>query len=541
MSRPSDHYDSKASAEKGPVGLGITGYLRWFWRQLTSMRVAILLLLLLAVAAIPGSILPQRSSDPNGVVQYKAENPDAFKILDAFPFQAFDVYTSIWFSSIYLLLFISLIGCVLPRTKHHWDAMRSRPPRTPARMKRMAGYHETLLQNPDANSEEIAAVAEKSIESARRILKKQRYRTEIYRKGSEISVSAERGYLRETGNLIFHSALVGVLIAVGLGGGYGYQGQKLLVEGEAAVNALIDYDSFNPGRFFDDASLDPFGIRLDSLEVDYVSPDDGNLAALGQAKDFTANVTVLDSDGTERQDTVKVNHPLRLHGTNVYLLGNGYAPKLTVHNAAGEEVFSESVPFMPQDANLTSLGIIKVPYGLGEQIGMIGFFYPTQVEGDSGAYFSNYPDLVNPVLTLDVHEGDLGINDGNPTSVYALNTDDMTKLTGRGTDSPSLELRIGDTVDLPNGMGTVTLEAVPRFVSFDLHSNPGQTWVLFFAILATLGLLSSLFIPRRRVWVKAVPTDDGLRLEYAALARGDDPTLDAAIAALVEQHTKTIE
>src|SRR5690606_16111283 len=128
--------------------------------QLSSMRVALILLLLLAVATIPGSLVPQRAADPNGVIQYEQDHPELFKILDAFPIQAFDVYSSVWFSSIYLLLFISLIGCVLPRIAHHWRALRSKPPRTPARLQRMAGYAEQRISNPQATAEEREAFAE---------------------------------------------------------------------------------------------------------------------------------------------------------------------------------------------------------------------------------------------------------------------------------------------------------------------------------------------------------------------------------------------
>ena len=136
--RPADHADSAASADITQPALGAVGWLRWGWRQLTSMRTALVLLLLLAIAAVPGSIVPQRSADPNGVSQYFADNPDLAPILDNL--QLFDVYTSIWFSSIYILLFISLIGCVIPRTKHHWKALRARPPRTPARLERLADF-----------------------------------------------------------------------------------------------------------------------------------------------------------------------------------------------------------------------------------------------------------------------------------------------------------------------------------------------------------------------------------------------------------------
>lgn len=112
LARPSDHVDSADSSEeiRGPQ-LGIRGWLRFLWRQLTSMRTALLLLLMLAVAAVPGSLVPQRSSDPNGVVQYRVDHPDLYPVVDAL--QGFDVFTSVWFSSIYLLLFVSLIGCVL--------------------------------------------------------------------------------------------------------------------------------------------------------------------------------------------------------------------------------------------------------------------------------------------------------------------------------------------------------------------------------------------------------------------------------------------
>ena len=115
VSRPYDYEDgSGVSARPQPErqGAGILGLLRWFWRQLTSMKVALILLLLLALATIPGSLVPQRAADPNGVAQFKVEHPELFKFLDSFPIQAFDVYTSVWFSAVYLLLFTSLVGCI---------------------------------------------------------------------------------------------------------------------------------------------------------------------------------------------------------------------------------------------------------------------------------------------------------------------------------------------------------------------------------------------------------------------------------------------
>nr|WP_246093191.1 cytochrome c biogenesis protein ResB [Subtercola boreus] len=514
--------------------LGVVGWLRWFWRQLTSMRTALFLLLLLALAAVPGSLVPQRAADPNGVTQYFVDNPDWAPVLDKV--QAFDVYTSVWFSSIYLLLFISLVGCVIPRAKHHFDALRAKPPRTPARLSRLAGF-----QQRDAAPGTNGAAA---IESARAMLRKSGYRTVVFsapsRNGGEVtSVSAERGYARETGNLVFHAALVGILITVGVGGGFGFSGQRVLVEnGQTFVNTLSAFDSFNPGRFFTESSLTPYTMKLDQFSATYETKADG---AFGQPLDYNARVTTQEQGGEPQQSDIKVNSPLRIGGTDVYLLGNGYAPTITVKDPSGTVVFTDSVPFLPQDASLTSVGVVKVPDGLAEQLGMIGFFYPTQAVSTTGAYYSTYPDDDYPVLTLNVYQGDLGLNGGTPTSVYSLDTDTLSQLTGGSTGVKSIELKPGDSTELPNGLGTVSFDKVSRFASLDIHHDPTQGFVLLFATLALLGLLVSLFIPRRRVWVKATERADGsVSLEYAGLARGEDPRLVPAVAEIADRHTKMI-
>jgi len=307
-----------------------------------------------------------------------------------------------------------------------------------------------------------------------------------------------------------------------------------VVEGQTFVNTLLAYDSFNPGRFFTDSQLSPYAITLDSFSARYETQ---SLKAFGQPLDYTAAVTTTDASGDTSTDDIKVNSPLKIGGTDVYLLGNGYAPTITIRNPAGDVVFTDSVPFLPQDASLTSLGVVKVPDGLPDQVGLIGFFYPTQAQADSGVYYSSFPDLQYPVLTLNVYDGDLGLDGGVPASVYTLDTDAMTQLTGGDTGVDSIELKPGETMDLPNGLGTVTLDGVKRFASFEVHHDPTQGWVLLFAVLVLGGLLTSLFIPRRRVWVKAAARADGtVHVEYAGLARGDDPRLVEAVAALAAKH-----
>lgn len=505
--------------------------LRSLWSGLTSMRTAIILLLLLAVAAVPGSLFPQRSSDPNGVTQYFDKNPDVAPMFDSWGM--FDVYTSWWFSAIYLLLFISLIGCIVPRTVKHARAIRGKPPRTPVRLGRFDDYETIRLD------ERWRADAPQIIERAQQLLKQRRYRVERYDRESSWSVSAERGYLRETGNLVFHAAMLGIIVAVGVFSGFNWHGQRVLVEGQTYVNGLVSYSSFTPGRFFTPDQIPPFSLRLNDLDVTYETE---NPNAVGIATDYTANVTVTHPDGNTHEDTVRVNHPLRAEGIDTYLLANGYAPTVTVRDAQGREVFRDHVVFIPQDQNLTSTGVIKVPDGLDKQVGLLGFFYPTAHRLDSGALTSSNQSLNDPVLTLNVYEGDLGLDAGVPTSVYQLDTEYLTQLAGRGTDVPAIELRPGETAELPNGMGTISMdEVVPRYASFDVHRDYTRTPVAIFAGLMIAGLLVALLVPRRRLWVKVTERgEDGLLIEIAGLARGEDPQLQRAVAGLTSAITSEL-
>ena len=236
-----------------PPSMTALGWARWGWRQLTSMRTALILLLFLAVAAVPGSLLPQRGVDPGAVAAYLAEHPTAGPLLDRLGF--FEVFKSVWFSAIYLLLFVSLAGCVIPRSKAHWSAMRARPPAAPRNLDRLpvSRRFET-----DAAPAEVLAVA-------RAKLRRARFRVDV--EGD--AVSAEKGFLRETGNLVFHLALLLLLVAVAAGHLFGYAGNVLVPVGSGFSNTVPAYDRFGGGAAFDPESLPPFSLTLDELTVRY--------------------------------------------------------------------------------------------------------------------------------------------------------------------------------------------------------------------------------------------------------------------------------
>ena len=470
--------------------------LRWLWRQLTSMRTALILLLLLGVAAIPGSLFPQRSQNPLAVSDYFASNPGTAKFLDQI--QMFDVYSSPWFSAIYILLFISLIGCVLPRSFEHLKGIRAKPTLTPKNLNRMEFHSE---------------VVEGSLDSAEAWLRKHRFRI----RRDEDSISAEKGYMRETGNLLFHLSLILILVGVALGSFYGMRGDAIINVGERFINTPTSYDVVSYGKLQSGKNLTPFSITATDFKATYE-------LVTGAPSDYKLNVNVANPVGTkEEARVVKVNSPLTFGATKVYLQANGYSPLVTVRDKSGEIKYQGAVIFLPQDGNLTSIGAIKVP-DMQPQVGFVGSFVPTYARTPERGSFSSYPEVLDPRLLVSIWTGDLGLDSGNPQSVYRIDTSDMKRI-GLKT------LKLNETHDF--GEGSITFEGWTPWVNLQIVKDPGKMYALVGAILAILGLLMSLFTRSRRIWIKTNSGKSGV--EVAGLAKNAAPGLENEIASLINK------
>ena len=108
---------------------------RWAWRQLTSMRTALILLFLLALGAIPGSVIPQEAVDSLRASQWREAHPKLTPVYEKLGL--FSVYNSVWFSAIYILLMLSLVGCIVPRLMVYWRGVRRQPPKAPRNLGRL--------------------------------------------------------------------------------------------------------------------------------------------------------------------------------------------------------------------------------------------------------------------------------------------------------------------------------------------------------------------------------------------------------------------
>ena len=473
--------------------LGTTSLLRYLWRQLTSMRTALILLLLLGIASIPGSIFPQRTQSPLKVREYFDDDPAGAKWLDRF--YLFDVYGSPWFSAIYLLLFISLVGCVLPRSFHYFKEIFKAPPEAPSLLKTMEGFQ----------------VIPTSLEKAEEWFKKNRFR--ISRTAD--SIAAEKGYLRETGNLLFHLSLIVVLLGIAGSSVFGMRGEAIVNVGERFINTPTNYDNLTPGRFFSLESLPTFTIRVNNFSASYDEKT-------SQALDYKLNVTTKESPNSSQvNQIVKVNKPLTFGSTRVYLQANGYSPLVTVRDSSGSVKFEGPVPFLPQDSNLSSIGAIKVP-DMDPQVGFVSSFFPTAARDEVRGGFSSFPELLDPRLLFSVWKGDLNMDDGVPQSIYRIDTNDMERI-------GLWALSIGESYSFE--VGSITFNGVVPWVNLQVVRDPGKQYALIGSILAITGLLISLFIRQRRIWVREV----GGKLEIAGLALNKLPGLEDEIAKMIKE------
>jgi cytochrome c biogenesis protein len=512
----------------------IVALLRNSWRQLTSMRTALVLLFLLALAAIPGSLLPQRNVNIENVQRWFADNPRLAPVLDRLG--GFDVYSSPWFSAIYLLLFISLLGCLVPRLRDHLRSLRNPPVDAPRRMVRLPQH---------AAGRRLAGEPAAAAAAVRDGLRKRRWRSAIreHPDGS-VTVSAEKGYLKESGNLLMHFAMVAILVGVGLGTAYGWHGNRPVVVGPETgfCSSLQQYSEFGLGtRVGTDHSFGAFCLEMTGFEADYTDA--------GVPTRFLAHAEVRERGEAPRPVEFTVNAPLRLERANIYLFGHSYAPVLRYTDRFGRTQ-TDTVMFFPGDPNGTAEGVAMFPDANvdpdGErdpslQVAFQGMYLPTapadldtlnQLLAMDIAPTSVHSQERAPALALQAYRGDLGLDRGIPQSVFEINQEQVADGVLEPVGEPRF-IRIGETMTLDDGTTLEFLRTEPS-VLVSVRYDPGEPVVLIGAVLLMAGLVASLTGRRRRVWFRLTPDQGRSLVEAGGLPRSDHPGFSGEFERLVD-------
>ena len=339
----------------------------------------------------------------------------------------------------------------------------------------------------------------------------------------------EKGFIRESGNLLFHLSLIGILIGVSVGSLGGMRGSAIVNEGESFTNVATSYDTLSAGRFFRLSDFPPITLKVVKFTAVYDPISNA-------ARDYSLIVDITESGkSNSRRVEVKVNKPLTFGSTRIYLQANGFSPKVTVRDESENIVLSGAIPFLPQDGNLTSIGAIKVPDLTPTQLGIVASFLPTAERDKIRGGFSSYPEALNPRLLMAAWLGDLGLDTGVPQSVYRIKTEEMERV-GLKSLAPGQVWKIPGSSGISESVGSITFDGVTKWVNLQVVRDPGKPFALLGAIFALLGLLISLFARRRRIWIRTVigenMSSSGVVVEIAGLSRS--PGLAQEIDALVQ-------
>ncbi|MFT3661148.1 MAG: cytochrome c biogenesis protein ResB [Gordonia sp. (in: high G+C Gram-positive bacteria)] len=517
------------SRTPSPVRRRLIDPLRKAWHELTSMRTALALLFLLALAAIPGALLPQRELNEGKTMRYIADRGALGEWMDRL--QLFDVFSSAWFTAIYVLLFVSLIGCITPRCWEFVQQLRAQPVKAPRNLKRLPRH---ITETVDGTPEELADRVAGNLRGWRRTTRVVAP-SKAFPDGA-VELSAEKGYLREVGNLVFHLALIALLVTVAVGKLFGYEGTRTLVAGDDQVlcnTSTAVYDSFRSGAMVDGTGLSPFCVRIDEFEATFLP--NGQPDMYTSKVVYTTDVTAPESDWAA--GIIKVNNPLRIAGDRIYVLGNGFAPTFTVTFPNGEKR-TQTAPFLPQDTTtMLSEGAVRfdTPAGMypdederrKHQIAVDGLFAPDPTYHGT-LLLSQSMVVKDPAVAIRVYVGDAGLDTGRAQSIDSLDRSliDQKRLNRQA----SVNLDVGQSTRLPDGT-VVSFDGFKRWASVQVSHDPAQTWVLVSAVVMMAGLVVSMLVRRRRIRVRLVPaktdgnaSSDGQRrtvVEVAGLARTD--------------------
>ena len=408
--------------------LGPVGWLRWTWRQLTSMRTALFLLLLLAIGAIPGSTFPQRSIDPARTAAVDRRPPH--RRAGARP------------ARVLRGLRLAVVRGDLPaalrlahrlRPAAHADplapgALGPAPGAAPPRPARRAPRGRPSTASPRRCASGCASPCARAATACTPTTTQ--------------TLSAEKGYLRETGNLVFHVALIGVLVGVAWGHLLGWKGDVIVPVGKTFANTLSRYDTFSPG---------PVGRRQRPRALhDHARPARRRVRDAGHEPGPVRGAARLrgvhDLHGCRRPERAARDpgQPARSRPAAARSSSSATAtPRvITVRDGEGTVLYSDATPFLPQDNNYTSVGAVKVPGAVAEAARLRRVLPADRRHRRRAGPALGLPRRARPAARAHRLRGRPVPQRVGPQSVYSLDTASMTAVPGKdGADQLRILLR----------------------------------------------------------------------------------------------------
>jgi cytochrome c biogenesis protein len=428
------------------------------WHFLTSMKLALVLMLAFAALTLVGTLViqapPGVMDDPQAKTGWLAEIRPRFggwtDIMNSL--QVFTIFSSVWVRAIGALLAASLVACTVHRIPGTWRTMRQPHVNVGPAFFEHAPQHEAMtFQRPPAD-----VLAETG-----QVFVRHHYRTTTEDDGT-VHFYAVRNNWAPWGGLIAHVSIVMILAGAMAGSLWGFRDSQFMLA-EGATSAI--------------PTVAGATITLNSFKDTYNT-------TTGAPLDYVSDVTVTQDGQVVAQQLVRVNEPLRYRNISFFQAFFGPAAVVTVKDAAGKTVISEGVPLAWTSNNG------------GNKVG--SFTIPDQ--------------NLTAWIVATTGPNDPSVKPGQ-VAVELFKSD-----TGDAVTQKSIDQGIATEIE---GL-TYTFEREAKFTGLSVANDPGTPLVWLGCILLVVGFVIRLYVPYRRVWGRLVARPGGgTSLSIAAVGRRD--------------------
>jgi cytochrome c biogenesis protein len=450
-----------------------------FWGFFASVKLAIVLLIILAIVSILGTVIPQQRDAIEFASRLSPATLQLFISLDLF-----DMYHSLWFRALLGFITLNLIVCSLDRWPATWKRFNLRP--EPDRTKPFEGLP----------PEQSCTTIEAPNEAAGRIgrLLQSRYRTIREKEsGGNRFFYAEKGGFSHFGVYFVHLSVLLILVGGLMGSFFGFEAFVNILEGEQTDSVMLRKKR-NPLK------LD-FAVRCDRFTVDFYKN--------GAPSEYRSDLTFLAGE-KEIQESVRVNHPVEFMGVTFYQATYGTAPGKTVDlRIAG-----------PGGSNIA----MKVESGKS-----------LELPGGEGVFtvLDARPDIMNmgPAVLISVQPATK--SGGVDFWVFKDAEQALERLPGPMRQSSKFNPAAFEPYTFfLNGLET------RYYTGLQVNRDPGVpiVWIGCFMMIA--GLFFTFFTSHRRIWVRVLGTGTGAKIEVAGTANKNPVGLDREIEHLMKDMRK---
>ncbi|MEE9420983.1 MAG: cytochrome c biogenesis protein ResB [Desulfatiglandaceae bacterium] len=442
----------KSSTEKGPNPI---------WGLFSSVRLTIVLLIILAIASILGTIIPQQQDALGFAKQLTPGLLRLFRSLDLF-----DMYHSIWFRLLIGFLALNLLICSIDRFPNTLKRFRAVP--KPDRSKPFERLPSGQTFLTEGSLKEASATVARFLRS--------RYKKADKKEAREITYFyGERGRFSHFGVYFVHLSILLILIGALVGSFFGFEAYVNILEGER-IDAVTLRKGMAPLKL-------GFEVGCDKFTVDFYDT--------GAPKEYRSDLRFFIDGKEAKKADLLVNHPTQFRGITFYQSSYGTVPGNKVRlRVSGPQIGSKDTAIEVETDKLYDL-----PGGEGQ-------FSVRDIRSDIMG--------LGPAVLISVQPGE-----GKETHFWVFQDQEMVKkrLPPPMAQSPKFN---------PSAFKPYTffLDGLKTkyYTGLQVNKDPGVpiVWLAFF--LMVLGFFITFFTSHRKTWVRVSREGDGIRISVAGTA-----------------------